>query len=194
LQARRSARHKIIEEAKRIYDLKGLPHLVVHVHFDYRFHCGQSEVHAFSERLAHLTECSVREHKLPCIWRCDEIRLNGVHLLEIRRTTKMPNSYWSAPWASFVPEVSPAQLQSILDKKSKLCAEYRKKCAEVWLVIVMNRFDPSSFSLIPQRIQDHPFAHGFESAFLFHYDRSDEQKPPVLLRKAPNPEKPNCES
>jgi len=187
LQARRSTRHKIIEEAKRIYDLKGLPLLVAHVHFDFDFHCGQSEVHAFGERLAHLAECSVREHKLPCMWRCDEIQLKGVHLLDIRYTTKNPESRWSAPFASFVPKVSPAQLQCILDKKSKLCAEYRKKCVEVWLVIVMDRFDPSSFSLIPQRIQDHAFAHDFESAFLFHYNRSDEQEPPILLRKAANP-------
>ena len=187
LQARQSARHKIAEEAKRIYDLKRLPSLVVHVHFDFRFHCGQSEVHAFGQRLADLAECSVRDQKPPWIWRRDEIQLNGVALLDIRRITKMPESYWSAPLASFVPEVSPAQLQSILDKKSSLCAEYRQKCGVVWLLIIMNRFNPASFSLIPQRIQDHVFTHDFDSAFLFFYDRADEQKPPILLRKAANP-------
>lgn len=186
LQARESARHKIKEKAKRIYDQKGLPSLYVHVHFDFGFHCEKSAVCAFAERLAHLAERSVREQKAHWIWRRDEIQLNGVHSLSIQRT-KLAKSYWSAPLASFVPEVSPAQLQSILDKKSNLCAQYRKKCGKVWLVIVMNRFDPASFAVIPQRISDHPFAHDFDSVFLFCYDYVDEQKPPILLRKAAIP-------
>jgi hypothetical protein len=41
-----------MEEAKRIYHLRGLPSLFVNVHFELRFDCRQSDVHAFGETLA----------------------------------------------------------------------------------------------------------------------------------------------
>jgi hypothetical protein len=48
----------------------------------------------------------------------------------------------------------------------------------------MDRFRASSFSQLPEGLEEHVFSHGFDSAFLFFYDYTDAQKPPILLRKA----------
>jgi hypothetical protein len=93
-------------------------------------------------------------------------------------------SYWNAPLGSFVPTMSPQQIQNVLDGKNALCNEYRKKCDKTWLVIVMNRFDPASFSLISEATLENEYSNSFDAAFLFFFDYPDSQKPPFLLQKA----------
>jgi len=51
--------------------------------------------------------------------------------------------------------------------KNVLCADYRKKCDKIWLVIIMDRFKASSFSSIPDTTLEHSYTHNFDSAFLF---------------------------
>ncbi len=186
LQQRESVRHKIISLAKSIYDSKGFPSVFVSVHFDLNFHCRKSDIQPIAERLVELAELSLSgltEEKKEKIWRIYEIQLNGVLLLSVTKW-KMEKSYWNAPLASFVPTVNSQQIQDILDEKNTRCADYRKKCDEVWLIIVMNRFSASSYSMIPEGIAERDYAHEFDSAFLFFYDYPDKQKPPLILKKS----------
>ncbi len=96
----------------------------------------------------------------------------------------MGKSYWNAPLASFVPTVNPQQIQDILNEKNSRCADYRKKCDEVWLLIVVDRFKASSFSMIPEGITEHDYTHEFDAAYLFFYDYPDKQTPPFPLKKS----------
>jgi hypothetical protein len=182
LQARERVRRRIIDRAKAIYDSSAFSPVSVWVHFDFNFHCRTSEVEVFAERLVQLAQSSQLPQAHEKHWMRDEIKLNGVHSLDVRRST-MPKSYWSAPLVSFVPRMNVQQIQLILDKKTALCEAYRKKCDEALLVIVMDRFRASSFSQLPEGTEDHAFSHGFDFAFLFFYDYSDLQKSPILLRR-----------
>ena len=186
LQQRESVRHKITSLAKSIYDRKGHPSVFVSVHFDLNFHCRKSDIQHIAERLVELAELSLSgltEEKKEKIWRKYEIQLNGVLLLSVRKW-RMEKSHWNAPLASFVPTVNPQQIQDILDEKNTRCADYRTKCDEVWLIIVMDRFSASSFSIIPEGIADRHYTYEFDSAFLFSYDYPDKQKPPLPLKKS----------
>ena len=183
LQQRQSVKRKIITLAKSSYDQKGLPPVFVGVHFALNFHCRKSEVQPISEKLVNLAEKSLSNSETEKIWRRDDIRLNGVDLLSVKKMN-LAKSYWSAPLASFVPTASSQQIQNILDDKDALCDEYRKKCDKIWLVVVMNRFDPASFSLISETTLGNEYSHSFDSAFLFFYDYTPLQKPPFLLQKA----------
>jgi hypothetical protein len=183
LQQRESVRHKIITLAKSIYDNKGLPSVYVNVHFDLNFHCRKSEVQPIAERLAELAEQSLSNPKDEKIWRVYDIQLKGILLLFVKKM-KLAKSYWSAPLASFVPTVNPQQIQDILDEKNTRCEDYRKKCDKIWLIIVMDRFEASSFSMIQETTLKHQYTHGFDSAFLFIYDYTDSQRPPFLLQKS----------
>lgn len=181
LQQRENVRHKIITIAKDIYDARGQPSAFVAVHFDLNFHCRQSEIRSIAERLAQLAESSLSGAVEEKVWRIYEIQLNGISLLTVKKMA-LPKSYWSAPLASFVPTASPKQIQDILDKKSARCDAYKERCKIIWLVIVIDRFKASSFSIITNDVVEHSYKHGFDSAFLFFYDRDDLQKPPMLLR------------
>jgi len=155
----------------------------VNVHFDLNFHCRKSEVQPIAERLVELAEQSLSSPTDEKIWRIDDIQLKGIHLLFVKKM-KLAKSYWSAPLASFVPIVNPQQIQDIFDEKNAFCGDYRKKCDKIWLVIVMDRFEASSFSLIPETTLEHLYTHRFDSAFLFFYDYTHSQKPPFLLQRA----------
>ena len=183
LQQRQSVRHKIVTLAKASYDQKGLPPVFVGVHFALNFHCRKYEIQPISEKLVNLAEKSLSNSAEEKIWRRDDIQLNGVDLLSVKKMN-LAKSYWSAPLASFVPTASSQQIQNILDGKNTLCDEYRKKCNKTWLIIVMNRFDPASFSLISENILENEYFYNYDSAFLFFYDYTHLQKSPFLLQKA----------
>ncbi|HLZ17632.1 MAG TPA: hypothetical protein VKQ08_11355 [Cyclobacteriaceae bacterium] len=183
LQARDRVRQKIINKAKSIYDENGFAPVSASVYFDLNFDCAKPKIDSVANRFVRLAKCWLSEQTDEKTWARDDIQINGVHSLRVKRL-KMAKSYWRAPQASFVPELQPWQLQKILDEKSTYCEDYRKKCNKVWLIIVLDRFRASSFSLIPERIAEHPFSHNFDSAFLFFYDYSEVQKPPILLRKS----------
>jgi len=183
LQAREKVRQRIISQAKSIYDESGFAPVWAFAYFDGNFQCRASEIQSVAERLVQLAKCSLLEQENEKNWARDDIQINGIHSLSVKRSI-MAKSYWRAPLATFVPEVKPQQLQKILDKKSALSEDYRRKCKKVWLVIVMDRFRASSFSLIPEGFAEHAFSHKFDSAFLFSHDYSDAQSPPILLRKS----------
>jgi hypothetical protein len=182
LQQRESVRRKIISEAKFIYDESGFAPVYVHVHFGFNFCCRSSEIKRVAERLVQIVGCSMLAHAQTTVVRRDEIQLPGIDLLHIKKPI-MAKSYWSAPLASFVPNLLPDQLQDILDRKSRYCENYRSKCDQTWLVIAMDRFRASSFALVPESTKHHVYSHSFDSAFLFLYNYTDEQEAPCLLNR-----------
>jgi hypothetical protein len=183
LQQKLTTRRKIVDLAKSIYDKQGLPPLFVHVHFNLHFRCSEREVQAFAEKIAQFVEQSLLKPSSEVLCRAHEIPMQGVDLIYIKKRTSGINR-WTAPFASFVPSISPQQIQGVLDGKNTHCAKYRKKCDIIWLVLVMDRFKPSSFSLIPETTLEYSYNHLFDSAFLFFYDYTHLQKPPFLLRRA----------
>lgn len=180
LQQREAVRRKIMKEANSIADKRGYLQAYVFVHFDLNFFCRSSKISATATELVQLAERRFQNGEDDTFVRRHEIDIPGVAGLSIKRIKSL-KSYWEAPLASFVPTVNPQQLQDILNQKNSLCGEYKKKCDEIWLLIVMDRFDAASYSLIPAEISHYAYAHDFDSAFLFCYERDDEQKPPYLL-------------
>jgi hypothetical protein len=183
LQQKLTTRRKIVDLAKSIYDRRGLPPLFVHVHFNLSFRCAEREVQAVADKIAQFIEQSQLKPSGEILCRADEVPMQGVDLIYIKKRVSGINR-WSAPFASFVPSISAGQIQDVLDGKNTRCAKYRKKCDIIWLVLVMDRFKPSSFSLIPEATLEHSYNHLFDSAFLFFYDYTQLQKPPFILKKS----------
>jgi hypothetical protein len=180
LQQREAVRRKIMNQAKSIADQRGGLSGLVFVHFDLDFYRKTSEISATATELVNVAERRFQNGEADMFIRRYEIDIPGVAGVSINKLRGL-KSYWKDPLASFVPTVTPQQLQHILDQKSPLSGEYKKKCDEIWLLIVMNRFQASSYAMIPAEISHHAYVHDFDSAFLFCYERNDEQKPPYRL-------------
>lgn len=183
LQQKLKARRKIVDLAKSAYEKQSSLPLFVHVHFNLHFHCSEREIQGFAEQIAEVVQQALAKPSSEILCRPYEIPVQGVDLIYIKKRTS-GISLWTAPFASFVPSVCPQQIQDVLDGKNARCAKYRKKCDLIWLVLVMDRFKPSSFSMIPDTTLEAPYNHLFDSAFLFFYDYTHLQKPPFVLRKA----------
>jgi len=186
LQQRESVRKKIIAIAKEAYNSKELPSVFVGVHFDLKFYCQKTNIRPIAEKLVGIVEKSLPDLDKERLWRRDEIQIGGVDLLSVKKMRGIKRSHWSAPLASFVPTIDPQQIQSILDAKNTRCTNYRKKCNRIWLIIVMERFQASSHSVIPEGIEELGYCHTFDSAFLFFYDPGEAQMPPYLLQNLSN--------
>jgi len=182
LQQKLATRRKIVDLAKSIYDAKKLPPLYVHVHFGLHFYCSEREVQASAEKIVRVVEQALSKTSDEVFCRRDEIPLAGIDLITVKKKLKGIN-IWTAPFGSFVPFVSLQRIQEMLDEKNSRCEKYREKCDFVWLVVVMDRFQPSSFSLIPDEVLESFYNYSFDSAFLFFYDYNHSQKPPFVLQK-----------
>ncbi|MDB5159665.1 MAG: hypothetical protein JWR50_4372 [Mucilaginibacter sp.] len=183
LQKRKKIRQKVIDRAQILFNSKGLASRWVTVHFGLYFHCKKSEVEHIAKKLADLAASPFPTEVDQMIWNNDETTLKDIDCLVVRNV-EMPESHWSAPMGTFVPNIEPQQIQQILDIKSKLCEKYRKSCDELWLIIVMDRFEASSFASITQESRLHYYSHLFDSAYLFLYEHSVNQDPPLLLLKS----------
>ncbi len=181
LQQREAVRRKIMEQANAFADKRGFLVAYVFVHFDLNFNCKASEISIIASKLVEVAEGRFQIGQNDEYIRRHEIQIPGIAALSLKRT-RGSTSIWRAPLGSFVPTMNPQQIQDILDQKNCRCDEYGKKCDEIWLVIVMDRFRASSFALIPEGVANSVYAHRFDSAFLFFYDYDATQKPPLLLK------------
>jgi hypothetical protein len=186
LQQREDLWRKIIQSAKSLYDKNGFPPAWIKIYFPPNFYCEKAKLQLVAEKIVRLVELHLSEptNNPDEIWSADDIRQTGIRLIFCHKMKKLADSNWSTSPIGFVPQMIPSQIQEILDGKNVLCGEYLKKCDKIWLAIIVNRFAHSMFSLIPETILEHSYAHRFDSAFLFLYDYVDSQKPPFLLQKA----------
>ncbi|HTV39551.1 MAG TPA: hypothetical protein VMF08_03175 [Candidatus Sulfotelmatobacter sp.] len=181
LQQREAIRERVLDEARQVAGQCLLPGAYVFVHFDFNFYCVRSEVRTTAGKLVQLVGVALQASQKEIFLRRGEIEIKGVDAIFIK-PIEGKNCIWRAPLASFVPTVTAEKIQSILSGKNARCDDYRSKCDEIWLIIVMDRFRASSFSLLPPLVMDHAYSHKFDSAFLFFYDFDADQKPPYLLQ------------
>lgn len=68
-----------------------------------------------------------------------------------------------------MPTIAPPDLQEILRNKEAKVPSYRRHRREVWLLIVVRGFEPSTFGDLGPEVEGHPFESGFDRVFLLHH-------------------------
>jgi hypothetical protein len=186
LQEQESLVAQIVKTARAAFEAKGLPPAWVTIHFDFNFNRSRRDIQPTANAISNLVAVNFPSGDEAVDirrWTNEDIFPLGIDLISVHRL-KRSSGHWHAPHGSFVPKVEPLQIQKILNNKSPRVQIYRKKCDRIWLVMIVDRFTSSMFSLIPEETLEHSYSHQFDSAFLFFYDRTDSQKPPFLLQKS----------
>lgn len=173
-----SLREKVREHAENICNAKNLSSVWVTIHFAQDFSCRVSEIKRIASQLADLVEPLQIDVSNQIAFELNEVEISNVISITARKVM-LSKSLWTAPSARFLPELDFSYIQKILDKKSSLCEVYRKHCDEIWLMIVMDRFDPSSFATIAENVQTDSLTHAFDFAFLFVHCYT--QNSPLML-------------
>jgi hypothetical protein len=83
---------------------------------------------------------------------------------------------WGPSQSYVVPHLTTGELQSVIDTKNERVANYRRKCEEVWLVIVIDDGSQSSHFDVDDTLLNHEFVTNFDKLFLlrrFHRELYD---------------------
>ena len=91
----------------------------------------------------------------------------GVQRISILRNASLTQPFWSLPYASFVPDSDSSQIQAVINEKSPLVAEYRRKAAVIWLLIVSGSGGLHSIIDFDGDVLSASYAANFDRVFLF---------------------------
>jgi hypothetical protein len=89
--------------------------------------------------------------------------------LTISRKRTMEENFWVSGRGGFVPELVPADLYKIINRKEGKVSSYRQDCKQVWLLIVANGFEPSTHCSLTPEIENFQFETDFDRVFFMHY-------------------------
>lgn len=87
--------------------------------------------------------------------------------IQLRRVQRTEFVVWYAhqPWA--VSELTVPNIQATIQDKELRLSEYRKNCAEVWLLIASEGLFPSSNFAFSEELRSHAFQTRFDRLFYF---------------------------
>lgn len=184
MQEQESLRQRVLNAAHAMYDGQAGPAIWVSVHFSTSVNLTKQRAPQLGEQIARLVLSS-----LPAPDDSTALEEQGneqekfpeeVSLISIRRRSFLTKSSWSDPVAEFVPECQPNAVQSVIDDKNGRYSDYQKEADEVWLLIVADGGNHSSWMDLSESVNMHRFDCKFDRAFLF---RRSERQVVELLRK-----------
>lgn len=93
--------------------------------------------------------------------------LAEVDTIFIWRSTPEIGSHWGAPAADYVPDLLPASIQAIIDKKNVKPSNYTAKYQKLWLLIVAEGNGVSSLYNLPAATREHRYRSEFDRVVFF---------------------------
>ena len=92
-----------------------------------------------------------------------------VSYLSIRRKRILSKNLWVSTRGAFIPTLTPLDLQNRIEEKEGKLTSYRQKCSQVWLLIVANGLEPSTFGELAPEIEEFSFETSFDRVFFLHH-------------------------
>lgn len=165
-------REKIISDAQKLCERKSIPPIQVNVFFNSLKHIsGNKAQFELSKSIANVIEIACREKKDEIFnLTCSELGLPEIYQIRVIRGTLNGQTWltshrWQEARASWVDRRFVSGLQESIDRKNDRYKEYRKKCEECWLVIVVNRSKDSQALEITEEMLQHKYNSEFDRTF-----------------------------
>jgi hypothetical protein len=174
MRARESPEDKVLRLASSRYESRDLPLVWVNVLWKLdELPTSSSRVPELASLLADLVEVHLPKqdgevaikHPHPA-WRSLPQEVSS---LSIRRKEIFSKNLWVSTRAGFIPTLTPLDLQKRIREKEDKVFSYREKCSQVWLLIVANGLEPSTFGELAPEIEGFLFETSFDRVFFLHY-------------------------
>jgi hypothetical protein len=173
MRARESTEDKVLRLASSRYEARELPPVWVNVLWSLQDQPTASRIHELANELAVLVEACLPEqggevaikHRHPAWGSLPP----EVSYLSIRRNKIFSKNLWVSTRGAFIPTLTPLDLQKRIKEKEGKIASYRRKCSQVWLLIVANGLEPSTFGELAPEIEEFRFETDFDRVFFLHY-------------------------
>ena len=165
---------QVLQKASELYDQKHLPPIHMSVHFNPQYRLVKLEVPDTARAVLDLvlaTGTSSRfelketeentEH-----WPQQIARIVGL------RNPSLTKRTWSPTDAGCVPDLHPDLVQMVISRKNRRVQDYRRRCTEIWLLLVADGFGISSTVTVTHHVTRHNYDSEFDRIFLFQrFDR-----------------------
>jgi hypothetical protein len=172
MRARESAEVKVLRFASSRYEARGLPPVWVNILWSLP-DLPTSRIPELANALADIVEVHLPKQD-------GEVAIKHPHpgwsslppevsYLSIRRKKFFSKNLWVPTRGAFIPTLAPLDLQKRIRKKEGKVTSYRQKCSQVWLLIVANGFEPSTFGELAPEIEEFPFETSFDRVFFLHH-------------------------
>jgi hypothetical protein len=174
MRARENTEDKVLRLASTDHESKGLPPVWVNVLWNLDdLPTTSSRVPELASELANSVEDHLPKQdgevaiKYPHpAWRSLP---QEVSFLSIRRKEIFTRNLWVSTRASFIPTLTPLDLQRRIREKEDKVSSYREQCSQLWLLITANGLEPSTFCELGTEIEDFQFETSFDRVFFLHY-------------------------
>jgi hypothetical protein len=185
-QEEQALKDRVVATAQRAHTEAGGPALYVSVFFARHSAITKGNAQKRGQELAQAVlettpPASIDEGAVTVFWN----RLPaGIVDISIRASVHERDRLWSADAGGWVAQVQPVDIQTVIDRKSRMLPVARAKCREVWLVIIDDEFSRAAPVELGEAAARHAYSHAFDRLFWLepHQGRVHE-----LLRLAPSP-------
>lgn len=173
LRAHERRTDNITDKAKEIFEDGRDNVLQVTLYFDDRIQLARSD----EDEIAEATAAVVSAHTPPVgsEWRLESWRFQvadqpfprALEAIWIHNVPKW-GPLWSVARSTLVPDLTVQVVQERITEKEAKLGSYRKACDEVWLLLVVEGFAPSSHWSFERFPVSHTFDTSFDRLFLYH--------------------------
>jgi hypothetical protein len=170
-QASEAMRHRVVLRAQQLYELRGLPAVHVSVHMNTNFEIAKAEV----EPLA-LAICDLVARNLPEVGRSSREEFDWINReyfpeelaeISVHQLAGIARTFFSCPDVTWVPTLKAADIARALAGKESKYEAYRRRCQEVWLLIISDSDSMSTWFEHDSDQLSEPIKSRFDRIFLF---------------------------
>ena len=173
VRARESTEDKVLRLASSRHEARGLPPVLVYVLWTHRDRPSVSRVPKLANELTDLVEACLPEQG-------GEVTIKHPHsawgslppevsYIFVRHNKVSTMNLWAPVRGASVPTLRPLDLHKRIEEKEDKVTSYRQKCSQVWLLIVANAFEPSTFGELAPEIEAFSFETSFDRVFFLHH-------------------------
>ena len=158
---------EILNTAGEIWDENGNPTSYVSVRFEPGFHVKKKDRRAYAERLVELLETHPDKDSDPWI-DGEDTNIEGLRFIAPTKRPHMEKSNWdSANISNYGKTIDASFVQERIDIKNERYSDYREKCDEVWLIIVIDGHSKDSDIDVGSEVLRATFKTDFDRIYIF---------------------------
>lgn len=173
MKAQETLQQKVLWNAVRLYETRGLPYLDVMVNWNEHATLNARRAKELQTVLTDLVASHVPDPNEVAEIQWPDRRWQSlppeIDSIRIARFDYLSQNHWNFLRSGYIPTLDPHHIEQIIRQKESKLTSYCQKCSTVWLLIVADEFHPSSFCEISNEVLHYEFETAFDRLFFFKY-------------------------
>ena len=175
LQATETYVHQILRRAKEIHENIGGKPALVSLNLSSRARLNKAKVEPLATTLADIVQARMPPNQesteIKQTWNDKSVLPREFSFVNIFRNDSLKDPVWGPVMASAIPDITSDFVQARIDQKNDRISKYRAQCDEVWLLIVVYGFLPSTWFNVSGEALKQTYQSSFDRTYLFDFQQ-----------------------